>query len=123
MSVPGDVVLSEITSSALCVTVLQELKRWFPQIQDMPKWVLPALSIAWALISVILIGYEWTPHEGGGGVLMLTLPSFGAAIMAIWKWAEQFAVNEVIYRTTVKPTQPASASTTPAPAVPSASKK
>lgn len=110
MAVPGDVVISEITSGALCVFVIQELKRWFPWIEGMQGWITRGLSALWALVSVILISYEWSPSANGGGSLTLVLPSLGAALMAIWHWANQFAVNEVIYRTTVRP-----AAASPAP--------
>lgn len=93
MAVPGNVVLSEVTSGALFVSVFQVLKSKFPQIQNVPTWV---LSILWALVSVILIGYEWTPNANGGGILTISIPSFAAAIMGLWKWGEQFAINELL---------------------------
>lgn len=102
MSVPGSVVIEEITSGAVCVFALQELKRRFPQLEGLQPWVMRTASAIWALISVILISYEWMPYAGGGGQLILTLPSLGGAIMAVWHWAEQFAVNEVVYRTAAK---------------------
>lgn len=94
MAVPGSVELSEITSGALFVAAQQWLKKYFPQLQGVPTWV---ISLIWAIVSVLIIGYEWTPNAGGGGVLTITVPSLMAAVMGLWKLGEQFALNEIIY--------------------------
>lgn len=93
MSVPGNVVLSEVTSGALFVAVQQKLKQIFPQLYSIPTWVLSAL---WAIVSVIIIGYEWTPNANGGGALTITVPSLTVAIIGLWKLGEQFAINEIL---------------------------
>lgn len=126
MAVPGSVELSEIASGTLFVAAQQQLRKFFPQLQNVPTWV---MSIIWAVVSVLIISYEWTPNAGGGGVLTITVPSLAAAIMGLWKLGEQFALNEILYggneilqgtsgarvKSTAPAVPPASAPVTPQP--------
>ena len=101
MAIPGDVIATEITSGALCVLLIQYAKKLFPWIESSQAWISTIISAVWAFISAIIVSWEWQPTEGGGGSLLIVVPSLAGILAAIWHWANQMAANEVIYQSTV----------------------
>lgn len=101
--------VTEFTSGAIFVFVLQQLKR-FPWFNSLATSIYTAASVVWAFVSTIIVSWEWSPHPAGGGTLTLVLPSLSAALMLLWHWIEQFAIQETIQAgaTNVgpKPTRP-----------------
>lgn len=101
MALPGDVIATEITSGALCVLLIQYLKKWFPWIESSKVWISSIISAVWAFISTIIVSWQWQPTEGGGGSLLIVVPSVAGILAAVWHWLNQMAANEVIYQGTV----------------------
>lgn len=99
--------LTEFSSGAILVFLLQQLKR-IPWFNALAGWFYTAASAVWALVSTIIVSWEWNPHPLGGGSLTIVLPSLGVALIAIWHFIEQFCINETIYQTTANraPAQP-----------------
>lgn len=98
----ADLAITEVTSGAILVYLLQLAKKWFPQLEQAQGWILRGLSAVWAIVSTILVSWEWTAHPEGGGTLTLVIPSLAVALTAIWHVLSQFSLQEIIYRATAK---------------------
>lgn len=94
--------VTEFSSGAILVFILQRLKR-IPWFNTLSTSAYTAASALWALVSTIIVSWEWNPHPAGGGTLTVVLPTLGAALMATWHFIEQFSIQEVIYQSTAPP--------------------
>ena len=95
----SNVAMTEFTSSAVVVFAMQKLKtaKWFPLIQDGRVWVNRLISIGGAGIVAIGVNYTWSPETRG---LLITVPTLSAALVALWHWLNQYALNETLYQAT-----------------------
>lgn len=96
----SNVAMTEFTSSALVVFLMQKLKTasWFPLIQEGRVWINRGISIGSAAFVAIGVNYTWSPESRG---LLITLPTLTAALIGLWHWLNQYALNETLYRATI----------------------
>lgn len=96
----SNVAMTQFTSSAVVVYVMQKLKSadWFPLIQDGRVWANRAISIGSAGLIAIGVNYTWNPQTRG---LLLIIPPLSVMAVGLWHWLNQYAMNEMLYRATV----------------------
>jgi len=99
MAADANVVMTHLTSSGITVFALQWLKnsKYFPWITDEKTRLLRILSGLAAAGTAVGISATWngTNHELVIGGLTLT-----AVMAAVWAWAKQFVMNEMVWQAT-----------------------
>lgn len=91
--------VTEFTSSAVLVWLIEQLKR-YSLFAALGSGMARLVSIAWAFLSALLISWEWTTGPNGEHSLVLVFPGLAGIVTLLWRWLEQFAEQEVIYRAT-----------------------
>lgn len=103
----SNVVMTQFTSSAVVVFLMQKLKSaaWFPLIQEGKVLINRTISILSAAAVTIGIGYTWDPTLDASGNRHMTfaIPTLAAIAVGLWHWLNQYALNEMVYRATAKP--------------------
>jgi hypothetical protein len=96
----SNIVMTQFTSSALVVWGMQKLKnaKWFPVLQHGETKVSRLFSVVMAAFVAVGINYTWNPQTRG---LLITLPTLMGALLGMWHWLNQFALQETIYQATV----------------------
>jgi hypothetical protein len=96
----GNVAITQITSSALVVLIVQKLKTWkaFTWLQEGKVLALRFASIIGAFLSSIGVSYEWDPATRH---LSLAIPTMMAIVVATWHLINHYAMQEIIYQATV----------------------
>lgn len=106
----ANVAVTQLTSSALVVYLIQLLKsaKWFPLLQDGKKWANRIASIIGAALTALAINYAWTWDPATRLFsFSITIPTLTVFLVALFHWAQQFAINELIYQVTAnKPAAP-----------------
>jgi hypothetical protein len=99
MAADANVVMTHLTSSGITVFVLQWLKnsKYFPWITEEKMWLLRGLSGLAAAGTAVGISTTWNGanHELVIGGLTLT-----AVVAAVWAFAKQFVMNEMVWQAT-----------------------
>lgn len=97
----SNVAVTEFTTSALSVFVLQKLKSasWFPWLQAGKAWASRAASIILAGAGAIGVNYVWTSMGGQQGIF-IAWPGWAAIAVAGWHWLNHYAMQETIYQAT-----------------------
>lgn len=106
MDPTASVLFSHFTSAALVVYIIQAFKnaKWFPWLQNDGQIILKrGVSIVGALAAHTGINYAWHANLGttGGYQLILNIPPLAVLAEFIWRWAGQFVMQELVYRTAV----------------------
>lgn len=99
MDIPANLPVTEITSGAILVWILQQLKK-LPWGEWLPPWSYRVISIIWAIMSTLIVGRLTVGPSA--------FPQHGEAAeigIDVWYIASQFIVQELTYRLTG--TQPA----------------
>lgn len=108
----ASIVLSTITSSALVVWIMQMLKksRWFKWVEEGRPVMNRCTAAVGALAGHLGITFTWNAANHSLGIEGLY---FATILHFIWQWANQYALQEIIYQTAVnKPTGPSLAQET-----------
>lgn len=97
-----NIVITQVTTSAIVVAAIQWLKssRFFPWITKESGAMSRFVSALLAAGAAVGIHTTWDPSAHALTITGLT--AFGIAL-ATWEWAKSFVLNELIYRSTVKP--------------------
>jgi hypothetical protein len=98
----------QITLSAVIVFLIQLAKNtsWIPKVDinsdKLNRWLAVILS------GVAAVGIHWAYDANfswvSGGVLTIIWPGFNGVVHGAWEWLQSFAVQEWMYRSTVKST-------------------
>ncbi len=96
----SNIAMTQFTSSAVVVYVMQKLKNasWFPLIQEGKTLINRVISIGSAAAIALGVSYTWNPQTRG---LLFTIPTLSVAAIGFWHWLNQYALNEMLYRATV----------------------
>jgi hypothetical protein len=96
----SNVVMTQITSSAVVVYLIQKLKAasWFPLAQAGRTWANRIISAGMAAVTALGVSYTWNPQTRG---LLLTIPTLSVAAIGFWHWLNQYVTNELVYRVAV----------------------
>ena len=118
----ADHTLSSVTSSAVAVWLIEQLKRakWFPLVQQRGTALMArSLSVFAAAAGTAGIQWQWTSTTHSLVVTGLTL---SAAMLFAWHVVQHFALQEWIYQSAInKPQRTSPYSSDPgAPVIPSA---
>ena len=118
--IPGDIAVTELTSAAILVYLLEVVKSlpWVQQKLGSWSWLYRVASILWALVSTIVLSYEFSGNAVYGWMTASGFTALGGVALGLWHWIEQFAMQEIIYRATshdfvVNLPQPAATASTP----------
>lgn len=98
----GNLILSQITGSALVVLLIQKLKsaKWVPFISQKSDGLNRLLAALGAMLSSI--GVHAT-FDHSSGVLTITGLTLMGILTGIWHWGNSLALQELMYRGTVRP--------------------
>ena len=98
----ANVAVTEFTTSAVAVYVLQKLKtaKWFPLAQHGKAWLNRYASIALAALGAVGVNYTWTTYSGAQGIF-IAWPGWFAITIAAWHWLNHYVMQETIYQATV----------------------
>jgi hypothetical protein len=98
----ANVAVTEFTTSAVAVWLLQKLKSatWFPLVQQGKVWLNRVASIVLAGVGAVGVDYTWTPNPQGGHMLTLAIPTLSVAALGGWHWLNHFVMQETIYQAT-----------------------
>ena len=99
----ANVAVTEFTTSAVAVWLLQKLKSasWFPLVAAGKVWFNRIASILLAGVGAIGIGYTWAPNPNGGHVLTIAIPTLSVMALGAWHWLNQYVMQETIYQAAV----------------------
>ena len=117
----SNIFVTQLTSSGITVFLMQKLKnaKWFPLLQHGSATMSRIFSAIAAAAVAVGINYTWNPQTRG---LLITIPTVSALLLGAWHWVNQFALNEMVYQTTVNKvsitTQPVGEPTIPAKVTP-----
>lgn len=98
----ANVAVTEFTTSAVAVFIVQKLKsaKWFPWLQAGKVWASRVASVALAGVGALGVNYTWTPNPDGTHGLLIVVPTTGAIFLALWHWLNHYAMQETIYQAT-----------------------
>lgn len=113
----ANIVITQFTSSAIVVYIMQKLKSasWFPFLQHGQAAVSRIVSIALAGATAIGINYSWNPSTRG---LLITIPTLAGLALGLWHWLSQYATNEILYQATVNKVSVTHAANSDTPVMP-----
>jgi hypothetical protein len=96
----SNVVMTQFTSSAVVVYVMQKLKNaaWFPLLKQGSATISRVFSVVAAALVAVGINYTWNPATRG---LLVTIPTLAGFALGLWHWLNQFALQETVYQATV----------------------
>jgi hypothetical protein len=92
-----DLVISQVTLSAVVVVVLQWLKKasWFPWLTAEGEKAKHAFAVLAAALTAIGIHYN---YDAATGTLMITGITVAAIGHGLWHWLQSYAFQEVLYK-------------------------
>lgn len=93
----NDLVISQVTLSAVAVVVMQWLKKasWFPWLTEQSDRANKAVAAFMAAIAAVGIHYT---YDAPTATLTFTGISFAALGHGLWHWLQSYAVQETIYK-------------------------
>lgn len=99
----SNIVVTQISSAAILVWVLQRLKSatWFPWLQNEGQVVAKRIiSVAAAIGTHTGISWVWAPaaFAAGSHTLTLTIPALAVISVTVWHWLSQYILQELIYQ-------------------------
>lgn len=99
MAADANVVMTHLTSSGITVFALQWLKnsKYFPWITDEKMWLLRMLSGLAAAGTAVGISTTW---NGANHELVIGGLTLAAVTAAVWAFAKQFVMNEMVWQAT-----------------------
>lgn len=85
---------SQIAAAAASSYALNLLQRWkqVPWITAHTTVINTVVRALLALGATLGISHAWTPADGGGGVLMITIPTATVLLHGSWHWFSQYAL-------------------------------
>lgn len=101
----NDLVISQVTLSAVAVVVMQWLKKasWFPWLTEQSGKLQNIVAAFTA--AIVAIGVHYT-YDSSTATLTITGISWGALGHGIWHWLQSYTFQEVIYKGAIKPAGP-----------------
>lgn len=98
----ANVAITEFTTSAVAVWLLQKLKAWpaFKLVQPGKAWLNRWASIILAALGAVGVSYTWTTFNGANGVF-IAWPGWFAVAIGGWHWLNHYVLQETIYQATV----------------------
>ena len=92
-----DLVISQVTLSAVVVVILQHLKSasWFPWLTQETEKAKRIVAAFAAALTAIGIHYN---YDATTGTLMFTGITVAAIGHGIWHWIQSYAFQEVLYK-------------------------
>lgn len=106
-TIASDLTVSIITSSAVSVWLIQQLKQatWFPWLAAKAKTGSRLASALLAALSAAGLQWQWTAATH---TLVITNLTLVVVALGLWHWLAHFSLNEVIYQAALnKPSGPA----------------
>lgn len=99
-----DIVISQVTLSAVAVVVMQWLKKakWFPWLTEQSGKVQNVVAAITAAIVAIGVHYTYDPLTS---TLTVTGISWAALGHGAWHWLQSYTFQEVIYKGAIKPNE------------------
>lgn len=93
----NDLVISQVTLSAIAVVVMQWLKKssWFPWLTAQSDAANKIVAAFFAAAAAVGIHYT---YDASTATLTFTGISFAALGHALWHWLQSYAVQETIYK-------------------------
>jgi len=98
-----DLVISQVTLSAVAVVVMQWLKnaQWFPWLTAESSKLQNAFAAFSAALVAVGIHYS---YDATAGTLTIVGISWASLGHGLWHWLQSYAFQEVIYKGAIKPT-------------------
>ena len=92
-----DLTLSTITSSAVAVYIIQQLKTvsWWPALSKHFQGAARQWSALLAAFSTVGLQWQWT---GATHTLIISNLTLGVILLGLWHWLAHFSTQEIIYR-------------------------
>lgn len=89
---------SQLAAAAACTYILNGLQRIkrIPWITAHTTSINVIVRAGLAGVAALGISHVWNPSDGGGGVLMITIPPAAIIVHGLWHWFTQYAMTHVI---------------------------
>lgn len=99
MDSSASIVITQFTSSAIVVFIINKLKaaKWFPLLQKDWTWMNRTFSIIAAFLVAQGIHWVWTPDTR---VLAITIPTLWGFVTGVWHWINQYVSQEALHQIT-----------------------
>lgn len=94
----SNLAISEFTSSAFVVYALRKLQAasWFPWLKHEAERARLAWSAFAAALAAVGISWQWSVNPDGSHNLLIQNLTLMVVLLALWKWAGHFALQETI---------------------------
>lgn len=101
----NDLVISQVTLSAVAVVVMQWLKKasWFPWLTEQSGKIQNVVAAFTA--AIVAIGVHYT-YDSTTATLTITGISWAALGHGVWHWLQSYTFQETIYQAAFKPAGP-----------------
>lgn len=91
----ANLVITQMTAGAGCAYLLQLLQKWakIPWITEHTHAINIAARAVMSGAAALGISSVWSPVDGGGHTLTITIPSAMVILHGLWMWFGQYALQ------------------------------